>query len=266
MGVSLSTARYLAPASFAYDFAAQQYGLWSSPNMQDIHDKNLSFFSPQPYFIGAFFFPQQFFQLAWLYRLWKLDERNPQEAKELETIRRFVPYYALGNVCIGTWMFFWNSNRLDISNIFVIVNTTTQLWYCFTQLEPMNTKNWSSILTHVVAKTFAGIGVLDLLHNTSAAYFVGETPSTLVKAATAVGFLGLGACSDWILGGCLVYDLVGLSVGQAQYGDKGWSTILGGLAVGTAAVVGMRNYARPPYVSKSQGYVEAAQDEVDDRV
>ena len=55
--------------------------------MQDIHDRNLSFFSPQPYFIGAFFFPQQFFQLAWLYRLWKLDERNPQEAKELEQIR-----------------------------------------------------------------------------------------------------------------------------------------------------------------------------------
>lgn len=54
MGVSLSTARYLAPASFVYDFALQQYGLWSSPNMQDIHDANLSFWSPQPYFIGAF--------------------------------------------------------------------------------------------------------------------------------------------------------------------------------------------------------------------
>ena len=217
---------------------------FSSPNMQDIHDRNLSFFSPQPYFIGAFFFPQQVFQLAWLYRLWRLDSRNPQQAKELDEIVKFVPYYALGNACIGTWMFFWNSNRLDLSNIFVIINTTTQLWYCFTQLDRMDTKSWSSILTHVVAKTFAGIGVLDLLHNTSAAYFVGDRPSALVKALTAIGFAGLGAASDWILGGCLVYDLVGLSVGQAQYGDRGWSSLLGAYAVGTAAIVGLRNYFR----------------------
>jgi len=212
--------------------------------MQDIHDKNLSFFSPNPYFIGAFFFPQQFFQLAWMYKLWRLDERSPAQAKDLAMIQKFVPYYALGNVCIGTWMFFWNSNRLDISNIFVIVNTLTQLWYVSTQLEPMNTNNWNSILTHVVSKTFAGIGVLDLLHNTSAAYFVGQTPSTLVKALTGVGFAALGASSDWILGGCLVYDLVGLSVGQAQYGDKGWSGLLAAYAVGTAGIVAAKNYFR----------------------
>lgn len=53
MGVELSTARYLAPASFLYDFAAQQYGMFSSPNMKDIHDRNLSFFSPQPFFIAG---------------------------------------------------------------------------------------------------------------------------------------------------------------------------------------------------------------------
>ncbi|KAK0264387.1 hypothetical protein B0A54_06358 [Friedmanniomyces endolithicus] len=265
MGVSLSTARYLAPASFLYDFAAQQYGLWSSPNMMDIHNQNLSFFSPQPYFIGAFFFPQQLFQLAWMYKLLTLNDKTPSQAKDLATIQKFVPYYALGNVCIGTWMFFWNSSRLDISNIFVIVNTLTQLWYVNTQLEPMDTRNWNSILTHVVSKTFAGIGVLDLLHNTSAAYFVGQTPSTAVKALTGVGFAALGASSDWILGGCLVYDLVGLSVGQAQYGDQSWSSLLGAYAVGTAAIVGAKNYFRPPYVSRAAPYKQVAQDEVDDR-
>lgn len=31
MGISLSTARWLAPASFVYDFAAQQYGLYEEP-------------------------------------------------------------------------------------------------------------------------------------------------------------------------------------------------------------------------------------------
>ena len=239
MGVSLSTARWLGPASFVYDFALQQYGLWSEPNMKTIHDRNLSFFSPQPFFIGAFFFPQQIIQLIWLYKLIKVDQIKPAEA---EMFRRYVPIYALGNVCIGTWMFFWNSERLDLANIFVIINTFAQLWYVFTQLPPMDTKNWTSILTHTVAKTFAGIGVLDLLHNTSVAYFKDETPSTLVKVATGVGFAGLSAASDWILGGCLVYDLIGLSVGQAGYGAKGWSILLGAYAAGSAAIVGLRNW------------------------
>lgn len=244
MGVSLSTARYLAPASFLYDFAAQQYGIWSSPSMKDVHDRNLSFWSPQPYFIAAFFFPQQLFQLAWMYKLWRNGPQNPREKRELDQMVAFVPYYALGNICIGTWMFFWNSEQLQISNIFVWINSLTQLWYVFTQLEPMDTRSTGSVLTHVVSKTFAGIGVLDLLHNTSVAYFKDAAPALWVQIVTGAGFLGLSACSDWILGGCLVYDLIGLSVGQAQYGNAGWSRLLGGLAVGSAAIVGLRNYIK----------------------
>ena len=76
--------REQAPASFLIDFAAQQYGMLSSPNMKDIHDRNLSFFSPQPFFIAGFFFPQQLFQLAWLYRLYKLDPKKPGERVELD--------------------------------------------------------------------------------------------------------------------------------------------------------------------------------------
>jgi hypothetical protein len=105
MGISYSTAKWLAPASFAYDFAMQQYGLNATPSMKQINDRNVSFWSPQPYFIGGFFFPQQSVQLAWLYRLWKLDPKNPKEKSELDQIVNFVPYYALGNVCIGTWMY-----------------------------------------------------------------------------------------------------------------------------------------------------------------
>ena len=74
--------------SFLIDFAAQQYGMLSSPNMKDINDKNLSFFSPQPFFIAGFFFPQQLFQVAWLYRLWKLDSTKPQERGELDQLGR----------------------------------------------------------------------------------------------------------------------------------------------------------------------------------
>lgn len=194
-------------------------------------------------FIPGFFFPQQFFQLAWLYKLWKLDSKNPKEKKELDEIVRYVPYYVLGNICIGTWMFFWQSENLKTANVFVVVNTLSQLYYALTQLAPMNTNSWPSILTHVVSKTFAGIGVLDILHNTSVGWFKNEAPGTAVKVLTGLGFAGLSACSDWILGGCLVYDLIGLSVGQASY-DVGWSKMLGGFAVGSAAIVAMKNYAR----------------------
>lgn len=160
MGISLSTARWLAPASFIYDFLAQQYGMFSTPSMKDVHDRNLSFWSPQPYFIAGFFAPQQLFQLAWLYKLYRANslgaQASPTEKRAIEQAVRFAPYYALGNVCIGTWMFFWNAEKLGLANVFVTINSFTQLWFCLTQLEKMDTSSTTDVLTHVVAKTFAG--------------------------------------------------------------------------------------------------------------
>jgi len=137
-------------------------------------------------------------------------------------------------------MLFWNANNLKASNVCVIINSLTQLFYIAARIPKMNTSSTSSILTHLNAKTFAGIGVLDLLHNGAAAYAVGQQPSGMIKALTGAGF-GVGAlCSDWIFGGCLVYDLVGLAVGQE--GD--WRNLLSAYAVGTAAIVVGKNYFR----------------------
>ena len=137
-------------------------------------------------------------------------------------------------------MFFWNQSRLDISNIFVTINTLTQLYYIAAKIQPMNTNSMSSVLTHIVSKTFAGIGVLDLLHNTSAAFFKDVAPSATVKVLTGLGFVGASAMSDWIFGGCLVYDLVALAVGQSG----NWRTLLGAYAAGSAAIVTAKNLAR----------------------
>ncbi|KAL8755733.1 MAG: hypothetical protein Q9199_003447 [Rusavskia elegans] len=265
MGVSYSTAKWIAPTSFLIDFAAQQYGMLSTPNMKTIHDRNLSFFSPQPFFIGGFFFPQQLFQLAWLYRLYKLDPKKPGERGELDQMVDFVPYYTVGNLCIATWMVFWNSERLDISNIFVLINSLSQLYYITAKLPAMNTNSTSSILTHIVSKTFAGIGVLDLLHNGSAAFAKDQPASTMVKALTGVGFGLASVASDWIFGGCLVYDLVALTVGQSSI-DGGWAKLLGAYAVGSAAIVGAKNLARPPYNGPNSGYSKTATDDIQDRV
>lgn len=246
MGISLSTARYAAPASFIIDFAAQQYGMLSTPNMKDVHDANLSFFSPQPFFIAGFFFPQQLFQVAWLWRLWR-SNANParqQDPAATTTMVDFSPFYMVGNLCIATWMVFWNASRLQASNVFVVINSLSQLYYIFGRLPPMNLDSTDSILTHVVSKTFAGIGVLDLLHNGSVAYFVHQQPSTAVKVLTGLGFGSLAACSDWIFGGCLVYDLIGLAVGQRAYGNVEWSNLLGWYAVGAAGIVAVRNILR----------------------
>lgn len=145
-------------------------------------------------------------------------------------------------------MLFWNNSDLKTSNVFVLINSLAQLYFIFIRLPQMNTKSINSVLTHVVAKTFAGIGVLDLLHNGSVAYFVHQQPSTTVKVLTGVGFGLLSTASDWIFGGCLVYDLIALSVGQSAYGNAGWSRLLGIYAGGAAAIVGARNLLKysPP--------------------
>lgn len=170
--------------------------------------------------------------------MYKLSSTNPKERAEAELMVDYAPYFILGNLCIGTWMFFWNSEQLKISNIFVIINTLSQLYYMVARLPTMNTASTSSILTHVTSKTFAGIGVLDILHNTSVAYFKNYAPTLTVKVLTGLGFGLGGAASDWIFGSCLVYDLVALAVGQ----HGGWRQLLGFYALATAGIVGVKNF------------------------
>lgn len=141
-------------------------------------------------------------------------------------------------------MIFWNQSALKTANVFVLVNSFTQLYYIFGRQPPMNTRSTSSILTHIVSKTFAGIGVLDFLHNGSVAYFDHQGPSLAVKILTGLGFGALASASDWIFGGCLVYDLVALSVGQRGIGETSWSNLLGAYALGAAGIVAAKNLAR----------------------
>ena len=62
----------------------------------------------------------------------------------------------------------------------------------------------------------------------------------MIKVLTGVGFGLASAASDWIFGGCLVYDLVALAVGRGG----SWGQLLGAYAVGSAAIVGAKNLAR----------------------
>jgi hypothetical protein len=99
--------RIPTPASAAltpsFDFVAQNYGMLSNPNMKQIHDKHPAAFAPQPFSILGFFGPQQILQLVWLRELWR------REGEVERGTLRYVPWYALGNVMIGVWMFLWVS-------------------------------------------------------------------------------------------------------------------------------------------------------------
>ena len=83
-------------------FLNTEYGMFSSPNMKDVHDANISFWSPHPYFIAGFFLPQQIFQLIWLYRLYKLNsKKSEKEEKEVAPMLDFVPFYIVWNLCMA---------------------------------------------------------------------------------------------------------------------------------------------------------------------
>ena len=112
----LTRARILALGSFAINFSCQMYGSLATPNMKDIADRNHYAFSPNPYFIAAFFTFQSLFQLYWITRLFKVKLAAPSpkyehrvtsgadgqgEGESEPAQMAYVPIYALGNLCIG---------------------------------------------------------------------------------------------------------------------------------------------------------------------
>ncbi|KAI5115637.1 hypothetical protein M0805_002884 [Coniferiporia weirii] len=227
MGNDLSTARIVAPGAFAINLAAQVYGMVSSPNMKQVADKNHYAFSPNPLFIGAFFAPQMILQLAWIRKLF--TNSAPDQA-QLD----YVPIYALGNVAIAGWMIFWNREQFGVSQALVTVNSVAQL-YAVSRLPPLAPEN---ALTHWVAKTTAGIGLLDFVDNGAVALRYGAPPSTVVKVLTGGLFVLASVLADPIMGGCIIYDLAALYSGQ----QGEWRSVLGWFTVGSAAVVGIRNF------------------------
>lgn len=63
------------------------------------------------------------------------------------------------------WLFFWLREEFTASQVLVTINTVAQL-AAVTRLPPITPgSSRLMVLTHLVAKTFAGIGVLDLLDN-----------------------------------------------------------------------------------------------------
>ena len=250
--IAPKAATVLAAASWTFNFLCQMYGMMADPNMKDIADKYHSFLSPQPFAIAVFFFPQTCLQLYWIYRLYQnstatsplsdgLDENEgltsgtSEGSEELDEAVRYAPIFALGNLSIGLWMVSWNSEHLGVSLLFVLINSTSQLWYCLTQLPSLNK---STALTHVVAKMFAGIGVLDIADNGASAFlnydFNNFHPGIISYVLTLLGSVGITSMFDPILGACMVYNFLGLFAGQLH---EGWWALILLICAGLSAVV-----------------------------
>ena len=69
-------------------------------------------FSPNPWFIAAFFSGQVVLQLAWIRKLFTLDPagyqsinggsvQTAEDVEAIQTATEYAPIYALGNLCIG---------------------------------------------------------------------------------------------------------------------------------------------------------------------
>lgn len=100
--------------------------------------------------------------------------------------------------------------------------------------------------------------MLDLVHNTAAAYYPGVVANTLTTVATTVVAPLVALTSPLLFGSCVAYDLFGLAIGQHQIAQKvvgsivtglqgggleNWARLLGGLGVGVSAIVGARAYS-----------------------
>ena len=95
--------------------------------------------------------------------------------------------------------------------------------------------------------------MLDLFHNTSAGWYTGVAPNTLVKIATSLAAPLTALVSPLLFGACVAYDLFIVALGQHQLaakalnglgggGGEGWARLLGGVGLGTVAVIGARAY------------------------
>ncbi|CCL98071.1 uncharacterized protein FIBRA_00065 [Fibroporia radiculosa] len=223
-------------------------------------------FSPNPWFIATFFFGQVMFQIAWIHKLFAFDPigyhklgstpradsapdagvnantcTSSDDEEGVRVALAYAPVYALGSFCIAGWLLFWLRNDFVASQILVTVNTFAQL-FAVARL-PLLTPKSSTImrLTHVVAITFAGIGVLDLIDNGGVVLRYRAPPSILVQGITYTLFPVATAASTPFFGAILLYDLFAIFVGQYDVSDaEQWSARVGWTALATGGIVGVK--------------------------
>ncbi|KAH7886281.1 hypothetical protein F5I97DRAFT_1810054, partial [Phlebopus sp. FC_14] len=149
--------------------------------------------------------------------LFLVSSERPSNPNEPEpTQMAYAPTYALCNTCIAAWMVYWTNGWFWAAQIMVTTN------YFLGSSSPFALSR-VNVATHLVAKTFAGISVLDFLDNGAVAARYAGPPSAPVQTLTIILFFLMHALSsDFTFSLCMCYDLMALIVDH-PLGDPHWA-------------------------------------------
>ncbi|KAJ7492298.1 hypothetical protein FB451DRAFT_1502264 [Mycena latifolia] len=229
----LLRARALAVGTFASATLFQTYAFVTQHGPPDD-----AVYAPHSYFLVAFFAMQAGLQLCWIMQMFRSKARESSSAllapmDDADAFRNvdadyapesaqmaYVNMYALGNLCIVGSTLAWEFEHLILSQVFVVSNAACQLYFVFFALYSSGKFAWTpkNRLTHLVAKTSAGVAVLYMWKAWGVLDIGSSRPSIQQQVHCGVLFLLLAFASgpDPTLGICLLLDLAALAVGNTK--------------------------------------------------
>ncbi|KAJ7610794.1 Dor1-like family-domain-containing protein [Roridomyces roridus] len=229
-------ARVLSVGSFVFTLLLQIYGLYTSRTTPD-NDA----YAPNPYLVILFFVVQSALQVYWIaqffqrrttrvsssndaFREGDLDHligttTGPVDPPPEPTQMAYVHTYSMANFFFATSILAWTAGEhLLLSQILMAFSAACQFYFVFSTLEPTGKLALTSRnkLTHLVAKTNAGITVLYLWTGCGALQVGVSRPAVQQQAHCGVLFLLLALASgpDPTLGIWLLLDLLALVTGN----------------------------------------------------
>lgn len=229
-------AQLLATPTFAVAALSQAHALYTgrAPPADAVY-------TPHPYFLMAFFVLQVGVQGYWIAQMFGPPAREsspallspldgPDALRAVGTEREcepaqmaYIPFYALGNVCIVGSTLAWAYEYPIFAQLFIACTTAAHLYFVLFALRASGKleRTRRNRLTHLVAKTGAGVAVLYLWRAWGAANLGSSRPAAQQQAHCGVLFLLLAFASgpDPTLSATLSLDLAALAAGDTT---EGW--------------------------------------------
>ncbi|KAJ6575456.1 hypothetical protein B0H19DRAFT_1255007 [Mycena capillaripes] len=197
---------------------------------------NHAVYAPHPYFLITFFALQVGLQSCWILQIFRnvhgsapvllsgddggfgisIEESNSGEPTQMA----YVHLYALGNLFIVGSMAAGTSEHLALSQVCVTLDTACQLYFVLFALSPAGKHAWASKnkLTHLVAKTSAGVAILYMWRAWGVIQIGPFRPAIQqqVHCGVLVLLLAFASGPDPTLGICMLLDLAALAVGDTK--------------------------------------------------
>ncbi|KAF9443153.1 hypothetical protein P691DRAFT_713661, partial [Macrolepiota fuliginosa MF-IS2] len=128
----------------------------------------------------------------------------------------YIPFYILGNVLQVCASILWVQEKFVGAQIFSITNVASQIYAVFILLHTSRRYSLSrkNLLTHIVAKTSAGLGMLYVWKGWGVLDNGLYPPSSeLIQTSIIYLLLTIASGPDPTLGLCLIYNFLALAFG-----------------------------------------------------